>query len=151
MRSFNWMYNFITVRSIWSLFVENETEITICVYVSNYLPFMALKMRKSTSYFILKVPIFSLGTTDIYRYLVSPLYKNLCFFQVLLKNTVKAQVMLYACAIMGFQYVSLTWLKNPAGINDEFFSLIVNVWIIGFSLIFNFVLFYDNSEYFTSS
>jgi len=34
------------------------------------------------------------------------------------------------------------WLKNPAGINDDFWSLFLTIWIAGFTYIFFFVKFF---------
>ena len=34
------------------------------------------------------------------------------------------------------------WLKNPAAFQDQFWLIFINVWIKGFSFIFNFVWFY---------
>ena len=49
-------------------------------------------------------------------------------------------MMLFSNAIVVTKYVSIFWLKNPFGFQDEFWSLFVNVWIVSVSFLAQFVL-----------
>lgn len=44
------------------------------------------------------------------------------------------------------QFVFVFWLKNPGGVNDDFWSCFINLWIIGFSYIFYFSKFLLNTQ-----
>jgi hypothetical protein len=48
--------------------------------------------------------------------------------------------MLFSDAIIVTKYVSIFLLKNPFGFQDEFWSFFVNIWIVSFSFIAQFVL-----------
>jgi hypothetical protein len=40
------------------------------------------------------------------------------------------------------QYVFIFWVKNPAAVNEDFWSHLVSLWIAGFSFVFNFTYFF---------
>jgi hypothetical protein len=45
------------------------------------------------------------------------------------------QGMLFLDCIMVTRYTFIFWLKNPAAFQDEFWSLFINLWVVGFSWI----------------
>ena len=65
-----------------------------------------------------------------------------CFGQVMMKNSYKTQFLLFFDSSIFVQYLFIFWVKNPAAVNDDFWSHFVSMWIVGFSLIFNFAKFY---------
>jgi len=69
------------------------------------------------------------GPIDLYRYILGPLDPQVCFIHIALKNAAKSQVLLYACGIIIFQHLSMTILKNPTGIIDRFWRMLITVWI----------------------
>jgi len=82
------------------------------------------------------------GPIDLYRYILGPLDPQVCFIHIALKNAAKSQVLLYACGIIIFQHLSMTILKNPTGIIDRFWSILITVWISLITVMFHFVFFY---------
>ncbi len=80
---------------------------------------------------------------DIIRYIVGPLPEWFCFLILVYKNSLKAQFIDSSILV---QYVFVFWLKNPGGVNDDFWSCFINLWIIGFSYIFYFSKFLLNTQ-----
>ena len=73
---------------------------------------------------------------DIVRFIVGPYPEFICFMLTIVKNAIKAQILLFIDATLLVQYLFIFWLKNPAGVNDDFWSCFITIWIRGFSLIF---------------
>lgn len=73
---------------------------------------------------------------DILRYITMAYPERICFFLVVFKNSIKAQVLLFIDANLLSQYLFVFWLKNPAGVNDDFWSVFISLWIKGFSYTF---------------
>ena len=73
---------------------------------------------------------------DILRFITAAYPERACFFLVVIKNSIKAQILLFIDANLLSQYVFIFWLKNPAGVNDDFWSCFITLWIKGFSYIF---------------
>jgi hypothetical protein len=65
---------------------------------------------------------------------------SFCLFVSLVRNLIKTNGLLFLNSIIVSKYVSIFWLKNPASIEDDFWSLFVCIWSVGFSCIYNFVL-----------
>ena len=68
-----------------------------------------------------------------------------CFGQVMMKNSYKTQFLLFYYSFIIVQYLFIFWVKNPAAVNDDFWSHFVSMWIFGFSILFNFAKFYSAS------
>jgi hypothetical protein len=79
---------------------------------------------------------------DIVRYLFGPLAKLICLFLVIAKNSIKTQTVLFLDAIVITRYVFIFWLKNPGRIDDDFWCWFLSLWIIGFSHIVNFAIYF---------
>jgi hypothetical protein len=81
-------------------------------------------------------------TVDTIGLLVKGLSSSICFAQVILKNSYKTQFLLFFDSSIFVQYLFIFRVKNPAAVNDDFWSHLVSMWIAGFSFIFNFSKFY---------
>jgi hypothetical protein len=77
-----------------------------------------------------------------WRYIVGPLHRNVCFFQVFFMNIVKWQSLLLFDAILLSRYILIVWLKNPAAVNDDFWSVYINFLSGCIAVLFNFVIFF---------
>jgi hypothetical protein len=88
---------------------------------------------------IIDVPMIHL--IEIPRYFFGPKPVLFCFFQSVIKNAFKWQMLLLLDASILARYVFILWLKNPSAVNDDFWSVFINMWIVGVSLITNGVLF----------
>ena len=66
----------------------------------------------------------------------------LCFFLVIAKNSVKTQTVLFFDAIIVTRYVFIFWLKNPGSVDDDFWCWFLSLWVIGFSHLMNFVIYF---------
>jgi hypothetical protein len=80
-------------------------------------------------------------SSDIVRYIFGPLPKAFCFVLVIAKNSVKTQTVLLYDAIIVTKYVFIFWLKNPAGVDDDFWCRFLTLWVVGFSHLLNFVVY----------
>ena len=78
----------------------------------------------------------------IFRYLWGPLGRKMCFLQVTFMNTIKWQSLLLFNAILLSRYAMVIWLKNPAAMKDDFWSVFINQWTFCISILVNFVIFF---------
>ena len=79
---------------------------------------------------------------DMARYLFGPIPSNICLGQVVMKNAISSQIILYISTCSVIKYIFIFWIKNPAGVDDGFWSKFLTLWISGFSFVFNFVIFF---------
>ena len=73
---------------------------------------------------------------------MGPLPCIFCFMKTTIRSCYATQGFLYFNVILIIKYMFIFWLKNPAAFPDQFWLIFINVWIKGFSFIFNFVWFY---------
>jgi hypothetical protein len=69
------------------------------------------------------------------RYIVGPSPVIVCRFNYFLKLTLTVQGLMFMNSIIISRYIFIFWLKNPAAFQDEFWSLLVNIWVVLFSFI----------------
>jgi len=69
---------------------------------------------------------------DIVRYISVPLPHNFCSIQLAIKNALYAQTLLFLDGIIITRYIFIFWLKNPTVFQDDFWSLFINIWVLGF-------------------
>jgi len=69
---------------------------------------------------------------DMVRYIFGPFPHQLCYFQLALKNAIFTQALLYFDGIIITRYIFIFWLKNPTVFQDDFWNLLINIWIFGF-------------------
>ena len=58
-----------------------------------------------------------------------------CRLIYFLKLVLTTQSMLFLDCIMLTRYAFIFWLKNPAAFRDDFWSLVINIWVTIFSLV----------------
>jgi hypothetical protein len=80
--------------------------------------------------------------SDVIRYIVGPFSLHFCFIQVLIKVMMKTMLLLYMDAIILVRYILIFWLKNPASVNNEFWSRFLNLWIPGFCFLLDSVRYF---------
>jgi len=78
---------------------------------------------------------------EIVSYVIGKLPQSVCFANVVLKNASKTQSLLLFDSSVLVQYLLIFWIKNPAAVNDEFWSLFISMWIAGLAHVYNFVKF----------
>ena len=76
---------------------------------------------------------------DLSRYFTGPLPAGLCTFNLFIKNVITIQILFFFNASIIFKYISIFWLKNPIRLQDEFWACYVNIWVIMFSFLGQFV------------
>lgn len=76
---------------------------------------------------------------DTITYFVGPLPPYFCYIMCLIRPIIKTNALMFLNAIVVSKYIFIFWMKNPASIDDDFWSLFISLWSIGFSCIFNFV------------
>ena len=76
---------------------------------------------------------------DIVRYILGPLPTLLCFCQMILKNSIHLQAVLFSDAIIVVRYAFYFWLKNTSEFQDEFWCSLISMWVVCFSFLSQFV------------
>ena len=80
-----------------------------------------------------------LQTVDLSRYIIGPLPTSLCTLNLFLKNVVGLQIVLFFNASIAIKFISIFCLKNPTGLQDDFWTCFVNQVVVAFSFIGQFV------------
>ena len=75
-------------------------------------------------------------------YISGQLPAPVCFLNVVLKNASKTTILLLLDSTTIVQYLLIFRIKNPAAVNDDFWSIFIGVWIVGLSHFFNFSKFF---------
>jgi len=84
---------------------------------------------------IFDIPIATL--TNIAIYFFGPLNETHCFLSLVFRNFIKSNSLLFLNAIIISRYVSIFWLKNPASVDDDFWSAFIGFLTIIFSSVLN--------------
>jgi len=71
-------------------------------------------------------------------YISGNLPAPVCFLNIVLKNASKTTMLLLLDSTIIVQYLLIFRIKNPAAVNDDFWSRFIGVWIAGLLHIFNF-------------
>jgi hypothetical protein len=79
--------------------------------------------------------------TDVAIYFFGPLKEEYCFAFLVLRNIVKSDFLFLLNAIILSRYILIFWLKNPASVNDDFWSLYVCLLSVLCSSVFNISVF----------
>ena len=79
---------------------------------------------------------------DLVRYSSGPWPDTICWLQLIVKNSIGSQFVLILTATIVMRYICIFLLNNPTGFQDDFWSLFLNIWIVAFSFITQFVFVY---------
>jgi len=79
---------------------------------------------------------------EIARYIFGPLPETLCMFHLMLKNIITFQTVLFCDGVSAARYLFIFYLKNPSEFQDEFWHIFINIWIVFFGLLSQFVFVY---------
>ena len=96
------------------------------------------------SYLIYWIGFFALPiiqVSEIARYVYGPFSHQVCLFHIIFKNTGKTQILMLLDANIIARYVFIFHLRNPIGVQENFWTIFIAVWIAGFSMILNFAFF----------
>lgn len=74
---------------------------------------------------------------DVVILFFGPIGENSCFLFTVFRNMMKTNVLLFLDAIIFSRYILIFWLKNPASVQDNFWSIFVAAEVVVFSSIFN--------------
>ena len=69
---------------------------------------------------------------ELVFYLFPGFSDNVCFFYLILRNSIVIQITCFLDVIVIVRYAQIFWLKNPLGFKDDFLSLLSNIWIVVF-------------------
>ena len=78
-------------------------------------------------------------TADLFRFVAGPLPDVVCVAHLILKNAVFIQTVLFLSAIAIVRYLLYFWQRETSDFQDEFWRHLINIWVVGFSLINQFV------------
>ena len=81
-------------------------------------------------------------TICLIRHFIGPLPPIICAFQQIQKTSVKFQLLLCFDAMQITRYIFIFHLKNPSAVKDDFWSVFITSWILGFSNLYSFKLFF---------
>ena len=79
---------------------------------------------------------------DITRYVFGPLPEGVCLFQLMLKNVINMQTVLFCDAVSVARYLFIFYIKNPSAFQDEFWHTFINIWVVSCGLLSQFVFVY---------
>jgi hypothetical protein len=72
---------------------------------------------------------------DLLRFTIGPLPTSLCNLGLFFKHFTAIQVLLFFNAAITMKYLSIFWLSNPFGFQDDFWSCFLNRFVIAFSFL----------------
>jgi hypothetical protein len=81
----------------------------------------------------------SVQLITIFRYTTGPINSNICLLTLLTRRTLTTILLLLFDAISLMRYLYIFHLKNIAAFKDDFWYRFVCIWVVGFSLILQFV------------
>ncbi len=87
-------------------------------------------------FYVIVLPI------DITRYVFGPLPKWVCLFQLMLKNVINMQTVLFCDAVSVARYLFIFYIKNPRALQDEFWHTLINIWVVSCGILSQFVFVY---------
>ena len=71
-------------------------------------------------------------TSDVLLYLYRPLPDLYCLFNIILRNALMIQVILFFDVIIVVRYIFIFWLTDPENFQDDFWYRYVNLWVVLF-------------------
>ena len=74
---------------------------------------------------------------EIVIYTFGPLPHTFCYIHTVVKQSIIFSILMYIDAIIVFRYVFIFKLKNPAAFRDDFWCLLISLWIYLLVLIFS--------------
>ena len=83
----------------------------------------------------------------LFRYTFGPLSEIVCLVELVFKNAIVTQIMLFLDGMIIIRYIFIFWMQNPAGFNDEFWEKFVSFWIVGFAMISQFIFVFMPGKY----
>ena len=69
-------------------------------------------------------------TSDILLYFFRPLPDLYCLFNLVLRNALMIQAILFFDAIIIVRYIFIFWMKDPANFAEDFWYCFVNIWVV---------------------
>jgi hypothetical protein len=79
---------------------------------------------------------------DIVRHVYGPLPETVCSFSHVMKNALIQQLEMVLILILVFRYIFIFWLKNPMAFQDEFWAIFINIWLLMFCVISQWIILY---------
>ena len=80
----------------------------------------------SIAWFLLVQP------TDMLLYFYKPLPSWYCTIIYITRNSIILLSLIYTDLILTVKYIFIFWMKNPANFQDDFWSFLVNIWVVMF-------------------
>ena len=74
--------------------------------------------------------------SDMLLYLYKPLPDWFCKINYILRNMLVLLCLIYTDLILIIKYAFIFWMKNPANFQDDFWSFVINVWVVTFRYMF---------------
>ena len=81
----------------------------------------------------------SVQMVTIFRYIIGPINSNICLLTLLSRRTIMTIILLIFDAISLMRYLFIFHLKGIATFKDDFWFRFVCMWIVGFSVVLQFV------------
>jgi len=74
---------------------------------------------------------------DFIMFVFAPFTTSTCLFFKMIRSMIKSNFLTFLNAIAISKYVFIFWMKNPGSLQDDFWSLFLTLWTVGFSFIWN--------------
>jgi len=69
------------------------------------------------------------------RYIFGPLPKSLCLLHLMNKNVLNIQTLLFSDGVTVAHYFYIFSLKDPVRFKDDFWHILINIWVISFAFL----------------
>ena len=103
------------------------------------------KLVASFSWIWLEWYLFAQAISTI-GFCLGPLPSFVCAFSQIEKTSIKFQLLLCINAMQITKYIFIFHLKNPSAVQDSFWNLFINAWILGFCNIYSFKMFFIDGK-----
>lgn len=85
--------------------------------------------------------ITTMEVVEMLIFYTGPFSPNFCLINIIFKNSVKTNAILLTDFLVVTRYIFIVCIKNPAALDDRFWTVLISVWCLGFSVLFNAVFF----------
>jgi hypothetical protein len=62
-----------------------------------------------------------------------------CWVITFFRLTIASNILTLLNYIVFCKYIFIFWMKNPGSVHDDFWSLFISIWTLGFSIIFSLI------------
>jgi hypothetical protein len=77
--------------------------------------------------------------SDTFIFLIAPMSTFSCWVITFFRLTIASNILTLLNYIVFCKYIFIFWMKNPGSVHDDFWSVFISMWTLGFSIIFSLI------------